>query len=192
MRQDAPGTERLDPDPLYDKAAGRERPIRLYRPQDFIHDPRTNSCICPAGQRLYSNGSQCKTNGRSHHKFTGALANCVPCEHRQLCLRHPERTRVRQVSIFRAQPSQPPPADRADEAGDPIRRGGEAGELRLPVRGTSRSTGFAKTVQAVRIAPKKQAKQMRRPRTMKSLAGPSAPFAWIARGYCTASLDTYS
>jgi transposase len=101
---------KAQPDPLYDKGARHEQPIRLYRPQDFIHDPQTNSCICPAGQRLYSNGSQCKTNGRSHHKFTGALASCVPCEHRQRCLRHPERTRVRQVSIFernQASPHQP-------------------------------------------------------------------------------------
>lgn len=89
------------PDPLHDKRAGLQgQPIRLYRPQDFIHHRETNSCICPAGQRLYSNGSHCKANGRVHHKFTGSQASCVPCAHRHLCLRHPQRTKVRQVAIF--------------------------------------------------------------------------------------------
>ena len=87
------------PDPLWDKRAGATPP-RLYRPSDFIHDPITNSCICPAGQRLYSNGSHCTVNGRVHHKFIGAKASCLPCAQRERCLRHPQRTQVRQVAIF--------------------------------------------------------------------------------------------
>jgi transposase len=89
------------PDPLYDKRAGAaEHKIRLYRPSDFVHEPQTNSCICPAGQRLYSNGSRCQVNGREYHKFTGSQASCVPCSHRPQCLRYPERTAVRQVALF--------------------------------------------------------------------------------------------
>jgi len=95
------------PDPLHDKrSGGQEHKIRLYRPSDFVHEPQTNSCICPAGQRLYSNGSHCQIKGRVHHKFTGSRASCVPCSHRPQCLRHPERTAVRQVAIFvKHQPS---------------------------------------------------------------------------------------
>jgi transposase len=89
------------PDPLYDKRAiGTEHKIQLYRPADFRYDPERNTCVCPAGQHLYSNGAHCKVNGRIHHKFTGSQASCVPCQQRQHCLRHPERTRVRQVAIF--------------------------------------------------------------------------------------------
>lgn len=92
---------RVKPDVLYDKRpTGQEQPVRLYRPRDFIHDPRTNSCICPAGQRLYSSGSNCTINGRTCHKFTGTVAACVPCTDRERCLRHPERARVRQVAMF--------------------------------------------------------------------------------------------
>ena len=88
-------------DPLYDKRLmGQEAPIRLYRPSDFRHDPSTNTCICPAGQHLYSNGSHCVVNGRRHHKFTGSKTSCVPCQHRSRCLRHPQRTLVRQVAMF--------------------------------------------------------------------------------------------
>ena len=95
------------PDPLYDKRAiGTEHKTQLYRPADFHYDPERNTCVCPAGQHLYSNGAHCKVNGRIHHKFTGSQASCVPCQRREYCLRHPERTRVRQVSLFaKNQPS---------------------------------------------------------------------------------------
>ena len=88
------------PDPLHDKTKAMVHPLRLFRPSDFIVDEQTNSCICPAGQRMYSNGSCCKTNGRVAHKYTGTKAGCGPCELRAQCLRHPQRTEVRQVSMF--------------------------------------------------------------------------------------------
>jgi transposase len=89
------------PDPLHDKsAAAGPQVVRLYRPHEFIFDAQTNSCVCPAGQRLYSNGSNCKHNGRIAHKFSGTRAGCGGCELRAQCLRHPERTPVRQVSMF--------------------------------------------------------------------------------------------
>lgn len=88
------------PDPLHDKrASGQEQAIRLHRPHDFLHDRDSNNCICPAGQRLYSNGSHCRVNGRVYHKFTGSLAACMPCAQRERCLRHPQRTEVRQVAV---------------------------------------------------------------------------------------------
>jgi transposase len=88
------------PDPLHDKTATLERPIRLFRPGDFIVDEQTNSCICPAGQRMYSSGSACKINGRVAHKYKGTKASCGSCELRAQCLRHPQRTEVRQVAMF--------------------------------------------------------------------------------------------
>ena len=56
------------PDPLYDKAksptsANAANKARLFRPQDFTHDPETNSCVCPAGKPMYSNGAHCVVNG---------------------------------------------------------------------------------------------------------------------------------
>lgn len=92
---------RAKPDPLHDKRVGvSQKTVRLYRPGDFIFDAQTNSCVCPAGKRLYSNGSRCQHQGRTAHKFSGTRAGCGPCELRAQCLRHPERTPVRQVSMF--------------------------------------------------------------------------------------------
>ena len=88
------------PDPLYDKTSGALQPVRLFRPADFLVDPPTNSCICPAGQRMYSSGSNCTINGRAAHKFKGTKAACGSCDLRSQCLRDPQRTQVRQVAIF--------------------------------------------------------------------------------------------
>lgn len=94
------------PDPLYDKTPKKSNPSSgKFTPQDFRYDKATNSLICPAGKSLYSNGSQCTTQGKTHHKFTGAKRDCGPCTLREQCLRTPDKTPVRQVAIFH--PNQP-------------------------------------------------------------------------------------
>jgi hypothetical protein len=92
------------PDPLWDKTAKPRE--GKFTPADFQHDPKTNRCICPAGNKLYSTGRHCTTSGRVHHKFQGAKRDCVPCHLRDRCLRHPDRTPTRQVAFFaKNQPS---------------------------------------------------------------------------------------
>lgn len=94
-------------EPLHDKrSTSVTSTTRRYRPSDFTPDVSTNSCVCPAGQRLYSNGSNCTVKGRKYHKFTGSITSCGCCLKRDQCLRTPERTQVRQVAIYqRNQPS---------------------------------------------------------------------------------------
>ncbi|MGH8747071.1 MAG: transposase, partial [Burkholderiales bacterium] len=88
------------PDALWDKTATAKTASEKFTPSDFRYDPASNRCICPAGKKLYSTGSHCTTNGRVHHKFQGAKRDCVPCDLRNQCLRHPERTLTRQVALF--------------------------------------------------------------------------------------------
>lgn len=94
-------------DPLHDKQGGDEdKPIKLFSPGDFEFDLKTKTCICPAGQILDSNGVHYLTNGRLGLKFKGRVQSCGQCELRSQCLRHPERTPVRQVAyIAKGQPS---------------------------------------------------------------------------------------
>ena len=106
-RYEAQDKHKAKADPLYEKKpTGSPQKIRLYRPGDFkVADDRSH-CICPAGRKLHSNGSGCTINGRSCHKYTGSQSACGPCEQRHQCLRHPQRTAVRQVAIFaKGQPS---------------------------------------------------------------------------------------
>ena len=87
------------PDPLWDKTSGGKK-TRLFGPKDFHHDEESKTCICPAGEFLYQNGSQVVIQGREAVKFTGAKRVCGPCPLRDQCLRHPDRTPVRQVVFF--------------------------------------------------------------------------------------------
>lgn len=72
-----------------------------YRPADFLYDAASQTCICPAGKQLYQNGSSCWLKGYEFVKFSGPKKHCVPCTQRNQCLRHPERTPVRQVVFFK-------------------------------------------------------------------------------------------
>ena len=102
------GKYKSQPDPLYNKTAVAKAPTSgKFRPSDFHYDAATDTCICPAGKALYSNGANCTVNGRSYRKFTGAKRDCVPCELRQQCLRTADKTPVRQVAIFHKNQTSP-------------------------------------------------------------------------------------
>lgn len=90
---------KAQPDPLWDKRPKQEKP-RLFGPEDFHYDKEAKVCICPAGEFLYQNGSRCVIQGKEAVKFAGAKRVCGPCPLRQQCLRHPDRTPVRQVVFF--------------------------------------------------------------------------------------------
>ena len=75
-------------------------PDRLFGPEDFHFDEAARRCICPAGKRLYANGSNVVIRGLRGMKFCGAKRDCGPCPLRARCLRNPERTPVRRESGF--------------------------------------------------------------------------------------------
>ena len=87
------------PDPLWNKAKTPGK-AQCFTPQDFqLAEDRTH-CTCPAGKRLYGNGSNCTFNGFAAIKFRGAKKDCLPCARRHECLRTPEKTKTRQVAFF--------------------------------------------------------------------------------------------
>jgi hypothetical protein len=87
------------PGPLWDKRPKDEK-ASLFRPADFQVAEDCSHCICPAGKRLYRNGANCNIGGHKAIKFTGTLRDCKACPLRAQCLRHPDKTPVRQVAIF--------------------------------------------------------------------------------------------
>ena len=94
------------PDPLHDKSS-KKNPAAVYRPEDFYHNPETQTCTCPAGKNLYGNGSGCTINGYAAIRYRGAQRDCVPCEQRDRCLRTPDKTQTRQVAFFPRQQDEP-------------------------------------------------------------------------------------
>jgi hypothetical protein len=102
-------SHRAKPEPLHDKSEGDEaRTLPLYRPSDFTYDPVARTCVCPAGKSLYRKGQSNVTRGYVAEHFRGAQLDCVPCEQRARCLRHPERTATRQVAFYRDGPGPGP------------------------------------------------------------------------------------
>jgi len=88
------------PDALWDKSAKPAAKPKLFQPADFQIAADQSHAICPAGKRLYRNGGNCNIDGHKAIKFIGAQRDCKNCPLRAQCLRHPQRTPVRQVAIF--------------------------------------------------------------------------------------------
>jgi len=89
---------RSKPAPLYNKSA-TPRPPQLFRPPAFHRADDRSHCGCPAGQRLYGNGHHRDRRGTVALKFTGRKTAGGDCAMRMRCLRSPETTAVRQVSL---------------------------------------------------------------------------------------------
>ena len=68
--------------------------------KDFIYDEKDRSCHCPAGNRLYRNGNNINIHGFIGMKFRGAKSVCGPCILRKRCLKTPQSTETKQVTIF--------------------------------------------------------------------------------------------
>lgn len=71
-----------------------------FRPKDFTLATDRSHAICPAGQRLYKSGGHRDLRGFQTLQFRGTRAACGSCPLRARCLRHPERTKVRQVAFI--------------------------------------------------------------------------------------------
>ena len=88
------------PEALWDKSPKPPKKPKLFQPADFQVAPDQSHCLCPAGQRLYRSGTNCNIGGRRAIKFKGTQRECQNCPKRAQCLRHPQRTLIRQVAIF--------------------------------------------------------------------------------------------
>ena len=62
------------PDSLWDKTAAAKPSTVKFKPSSFAHDASTNTCICPAGKKLYSTGSHCTTKRPTAPQVPGCEA----------------------------------------------------------------------------------------------------------------------
>ncbi|WP_371116480.1 transposase [Nitrosomonas sp. Nm166] len=90
--------------PTADSAVWDKRPRpekqKRFGPGNFRLAEDGSHCLCPAGKRLYSNGSNCTFNDYAAMKFRGAERDYLPCTLRAQCLCTPEETKTRQVAFF--------------------------------------------------------------------------------------------
>ena len=76
----------------------RKKESVYFKPKDFTYDADANKLICPAGERLYSNGSGLVSRGRRAHRFRSNEQSCADCKLKPRCIRNPN-TKTRQVTM---------------------------------------------------------------------------------------------
>jgi transposase len=87
------------PDALYDKS-GKPKKLGVFGAGDFVVAANQSHAICPAGQKLYRNGGNCKIRGYAAVKFRAPDSACRDCPLRTQCLRKPDKTKSRQVALL--------------------------------------------------------------------------------------------
>lgn len=72
---------------------------RLFTRESFHFDPITNTCVCPAGNPLWRQGTII-TDGKSYSRFTGYLKDCRVCPLQKQCMRKSPKSTGRQVQFL--------------------------------------------------------------------------------------------
>jgi len=78
----------------------KDQPVARFTPRDFIYDQATQTCVCPAGKRLYLKQRQVIIRGYQAICFMGAKRDCLSCHLRYRCLKDPNQKTTRQVYFF--------------------------------------------------------------------------------------------
>lgn len=91
--------ERYKPTSEWAPHAKPQKDLR-FQPKDFQLARDHSHCICPAGKRMYCSGRPQDLGGFKSVRFRAPLTACRHCPLRSKCIRHPERTPVRQVAFF--------------------------------------------------------------------------------------------
>ena len=91
-----------------------EEKRRLFTLSDFSYDESKALCICPAGHKLYQSGKDMLFNGYRVAHFKAPITACRDCPLRPRCLRHPERTLQRQLTVIKHREGQPRSRARKD------------------------------------------------------------------------------
>lgn len=98
-------------DPRFAEASkykrSKESKAQHFPPARLPLRPRQQRLHLPGRRVSLPNGSHCNIGGREAVKFTSAHPVCGPCQIRHRCLRHPERTPVRQIVFFTGQQHNP-------------------------------------------------------------------------------------
>ncbi len=71
------------------------------RAEDFSYDLDRMECVCPAGNELYQAGKDMPFNGYRAARFKAPITACRNCPLRAKCLRKPDRTPHRQLTIIK-------------------------------------------------------------------------------------------
>lgn len=97
-------------DPDFSTAQRHKKPIdryhtvkknRYFTARDFKYDESRKKMICPAGNEMFVENSNFYTSeGLRGITYAGKKADCLACGLRKKCLRNPNSTNARQMTVF--------------------------------------------------------------------------------------------
>lgn len=99
--------ERFKPTRPDEPFAKPKRDVK-FQTKDFQLAEDHSHAICPAGKRLYKSGRHLDLQGLQTINFRAPIGACRECPLRSQCLRHPQRTKVRQVAFITGRVSNRP------------------------------------------------------------------------------------
>src|SRR5690606_20492389 len=79
-------------------------------------DEDYTNCFCPAGHKMYHSGKDMLFNGYRVASFKAPITACRNCPLRAQCLRNPDRTPQRQLTIIKHREGEPPQRKRRKDA----------------------------------------------------------------------------
>ncbi len=95
-----------------EREARPKLPKKQFTLEDFVYDEQNETCFCPAGHKLYKSGTDMLFNGYRVAHFKAPITACRGCPLRSQCLRHPELTKQRQLTVVKERVG-PAPATKA-------------------------------------------------------------------------------
>jgi transposase len=72
-----------------------------FTPVDFVIDPETETCTCPAGKKMWVKSRNAKAGGVPSIRYQAHVADCKQCTFRRRCLRDENQTSSRQFAWFK-------------------------------------------------------------------------------------------
>jgi transposase len=82
------------------KPKNNKKTAERFTPADFIYDPETLTCICPAGCSLYLKNRNFHARGHHAVAFQARESDCKSCRMKFRCLLKPNQKTPRQVHFF--------------------------------------------------------------------------------------------
>ena len=93
----------------YKRFKPKPKQKKYFAPADFSFNKESNTCHCPAGNKLWLSSPNTVMGEHVYHRFEGYLNDCRQCALQQRCMRKPPKDRGRQVSVRIGEVKHPQP-----------------------------------------------------------------------------------
>jgi transposase len=92
----------------YERYKAIAKSKKRFGPEAFHYDPKTENCICPAGQPMWCSRPDYQSGNYRYKRFEGYLNTCKHCSIQKQCMIKPPKEHGRTVTVKIGQSTSPP------------------------------------------------------------------------------------